>query len=212
MIDDLVTRGVSEPYRMFTSRAEYRLSLRADNADERLTPLGIALGIVSTERASRFGDRQAVVEGARKLAKELSLTPTQAVKAGLKVNQDGQRRSALHLIAMAEVGTERVKTVWPEIAELPDYALAALEADALYVGYLERQEADIVALRKEEQLVLPNTLDYRAIESLSAELKLKLSHIRPSTLAQASRIDGMTPSALGVLLAHIKRRDGRQSA
>jgi len=212
MIDDLVTRGVAEPYRMFTSRAEYRLTLRADNADERLTPLGLKLGIVSPERAARFRERQTIIERARSLALELSVTSSQAQKLGLRVNQDGQRRSVRDLIAMPEVGLERVKSLWPELRELPAFATASLEADALYSGYIHRQEADIVALRKEEQLTLPVDLDYAAIPSLSAELRQKLGRINPATLGQAARIDGMTPAALAALLGHVKRRDTRKIA
>ncbi len=212
MIDDLVTRGVSEPYRMFTSRAEYRLTLRADNADERLTPLGLRLGIVGVTRAARFGERQAVIDRARALALELHLTSSQAQKLGLRVNQDGQRRSVRDLIAMPDVGLERVKAIWPEIGEFPAFAMASLEADALYSGYIHRQEADIVALRKEEQLLLPADLDYGTIPSLSAELRQKLGRINPATLGQAARIDGMTPAALAALLGHVKRRDTRKSA
>ncbi len=212
MIDDLVTRGVSEPYRMFTSRAEYRLTLRADNADERLTPLGMQLGIVSAARAERFTARQGMIQRARVMANELGLTSSQTAKAGLKVNQDGQRRTALDLIAMPEVGLQRVKSIWPQLSELPGFALEALEADALYAGYIDRQEADIRALRKEEQLSLSSGLDYTAIPSLSAELRQKLGRVRPATLGQAARIDGMTPAALAALLGHVKRRERREIA
>jgi tRNA uridine 5-carboxymethylaminomethyl modification enzyme len=212
MIDDLVTRGVSEPYRMFTSRAEYRLTLRADNADERLTPKAIELGIAGKVRIARFAQRRAVLERARSLAGSLGLTSSAAAKLGLKVNQDGQQRSALELIAMPEVGMERVRSIWPELCALPTYAIVALEADAVYAGYSHRQEAEIIALRKEEQLTLPDRLDYAAIPSLSAEIRSKLSRVRPATLGQAARIDGMTPSALAVLLGHVRRRTGRKSA
>ncbi len=212
MIDDLVTRGVAEPYRMFTSRAEYRLTLRADNADERLTPVGLKLGIVGSERAARFRERQAAIENARALALELTLTPSQALKLGLRVNHDGQRRNARDLIAMPEVGLGRVKSVWPELGQLPAFAIATLEADALYAGYIHRQEADIIALRKEEQLALPADLEYGALPSLSAELRQKLDRVKPATLGQAARIDGMTPAALAALLVHVKRRDIRKIA
>jgi len=212
MIDDLVTRGVSEPYRMFTSRAEYRLTLRADNADERLTPVGLDLGIVGSARATRFRERQAVIEQVRALALDLSLTSSQARKIGLRVNQDGQWRSARDLIAMPDVGLDRVKSIWPQLGEFPAFAIASLEADALYSGYIHRQEADIVALRKEEQLMLPAHLDYGTIPGLSAELRQKLGRINPATLGQAARIDGMTPAALAALLGHVKRRDTRKSA
>ncbi len=212
MVDDLVTRGVSEPYRMFTSRAEYRLTLRADNADERLTPKAIQLGIVGKVRSERFRERRSVLERARGLASSLGLTSSAAARLGLKVNQDGQWRSALELIAMPGVGLERVQSLWPELGALPPFAIAALEADAVYAGYSQRQEADIVALRKEEQLTLPDELDYAAIPSLSAEARSKLARVRPATLGQAARIDGMTPAALVVLLGHVRRRAGGKSA
>ena len=205
MVDDLVTRGVSEPYRMFTSRAEYRLSLRADNADERLTPLAIELGLAGRERATAYAARQAEVEKARALARRLGMTSAEAAKAGFKVNQDGKRRSALDLIAAPEVGFERVAAHWSELAALPRFAREALEADALYSGYLARQEADIAALRKDEALTLPADLDYAAMPSLSAELRQKLARTKPNSIGQAARIDGMTPAALSALLGHVRR-------
>ncbi|MBL8894170.1 MAG: tRNA uridine-5-carboxymethylaminomethyl(34) synthesis enzyme MnmG, partial [Rhizobiales bacterium] len=182
MIDDLVTRGVSEPYRMFTSRAEYRLSLRADNADERLTPIGEANGLVGRERRQKFASRMAELERGRCLAQSLSLTSSQAAKAGLKVNQDGQRRSALELIAAPHVGFSAVAQIWPELAALPAHVVAALEADALYSGYMSRQMADIDAMRKDEKLELPGDLDYAVLPSLSAEVKQKLQRTRPTTI------------------------------
>ncbi|MFO1122270.1 MAG: tRNA uridine-5-carboxymethylaminomethyl(34) synthesis enzyme MnmG [Hyphomicrobiales bacterium] len=212
MIDDLVTRGVSEPYRMFTSRAEYRLSLRADNAWERLTGLGIASGLVGPERARAYRTRQSDIDQARALAQELSLTPARAARAGLKVNQDGKTRRALDLVAMPEVGFAGACRIWPDLAALPPHAVEAIEADALYAGYLDRQDADIQALRKEEQLRLPADLDYAALPSLSAELRQKLLRVRPVTLGQAARIDGMTPAALGVILAHLRRVPQRRTA
>jgi tRNA uridine 5-carboxymethylaminomethyl modification enzyme len=212
MIDDLVTRGVSEPYRMFTSRAEYRLSLRADNADERLTPLGTELGLVGPERARKFAERQGHIAEARALAVNRSLTSAEAAKLGLKVNQDGQRRTALDLIGHSEVGLERVKAIWPEFAGLKPYALAALEADGLYTGYLARQEADIAALKKDEAITLPAGADYSAMPGLSNELRQKLARVRPATLGQAARIDGMTPAALALILSAVRRRDLRRSA
>ncbi|MGE3872683.1 MAG: tRNA uridine-5-carboxymethylaminomethyl(34) synthesis enzyme MnmG, partial [Parvibaculaceae bacterium] len=212
MIDDLVTKGVSEPYRMFTSRAEYRLSLRADNADERLTPKGLALGLVGAERAEIFASRQAFLARARERARSLALTSAEAQKAGLKVNQDGKRRTALDLIAAPDVGYDRVAELWPEFAGLPRHAREALEADALYSGYLARQEADIIALRRDEALTLPGTVDYTAIPSLSAELRQKLQRVRPASLGQAARIDGMTPAALTAILGHVRRYQIRESA
>ena len=211
MIDDLVTRGVAEPYRMFTSRAEYRLTLRADNADLRLTPTGIGCGLVGSERALAFAHREAAIKSGMALARERTVTSGEAVRKGLKVNQDGLRRSTLDLLAMPEVGWEQLVAIWPELRGLRPDVVEALEAEALYAGYLHRQEADIAALRREENLVLPDDIDYAKIPSLSAELRGKLATVRPATLGQASRIDGMTPAALAVILGHLKRRD-RQSA
>jgi tRNA uridine 5-carboxymethylaminomethyl modification enzyme len=212
MVDDLVLRGVTEPYRMFTSRAEYRLSLRADNADQRLTPKGIALGLAGPARERHFTERMAILARARSLAGELVLTSAAAAKHGLRVNQDGQRRSALDFLSMPEVGLERVQDIWPEIAALPEFAKETLYAESLYAGYTARQSADVVALRKEDQIHLPADIDYMALPSLSMEIRHKLTRVQPRTLGQASRIEGMTPAALGCLLGHIKRRGQRRSA
>jgi tRNA uridine 5-carboxymethylaminomethyl modification enzyme len=212
MIDDLVTRGVSEPYRMFTSRAEYRLTLRADNADERLTPMGVSLGIVGAGRAAAFAVKQAEISKARHLARSLGMTSSEAAKLGLKVNQDGLRRSALDLIGHPEVGFARTAGIWPDLRALPAYAVEALEADALYAGYLDRQDADIIALRRDESLALPQDIDYPAIPSLSNELRQKLARVRPATIAQAERIDGITPAALAVLIAFVRKGQLKRSA
>lgn len=212
MIDDLVTRGVTEPYRMFTSRAEYRLSLRADNADERLTGLAMKLGIAGTERIAVHKARMAELEAGRAVAEGLSVTSAQAARLGLRVNQDGHSRSALQLIGMAEVGMAGARAIWPELGKFPAHVVTTLEADALYAGYLERQDTEIRSLRREEALSLPGGLDYGAIPGLSMELRQKLERVRPQTLGQASRIDGMTPAALGVVLAEVKRGGRRKSA
>jgi len=212
MIDDLVTRGVSEPYRMFTSRAEYRLSLRADNADERLTPAAEACGLVGPARRQKFAARMHDLERGRALARSLSLTSAQALKAGLKVNQDGQRRTALELISAPHVGFAAVAGIWPELAALPAHVIASLEADALYAGYMNRQSADIDAMRKDEMLNLPADLDYAALPSLSAEVRQKLQRTKPGTIGQAARIEGMTPAALAQLLGHVKRNRDRKWA
>ena len=211
MIDDLVTKGVSEPYRMFTSRAEYRLSLRADNADLRLTPIGLSAGIVGQTRAAAFRERATAIRDGLDLARSLSITSGEAARKGLKVNQDGLRRSALDLLGMPDIGWPGVLALWPELQGLRPDVVEALEAEALYAGYIQRQEADILALRREDRLALPDGLDYAAMPSLSAELRQKLQKVRPATLGQASRIDGMTPAALAVILGHVKRL-GRQSA
>ncbi len=212
MIDDLVMKGVSEPYRMFTSRAEYRLTLRADNADQRLTKMGEDLGIVGPARRNAFVQKLEHLNQARKLAKSLNLTSSAAAKLGLRVNQDGKTRSAIDLISMPDVGVEAVERIWPEFAALPHFAKEALEADALYSGYVVRQNSEIANLRREEEYQIPSDLDYFALPSLSMELRQKLARIRPETLGQAERIDGMTPAALACLLGHMKRPKSRNAA
>jgi tRNA uridine 5-carboxymethylaminomethyl modification enzyme len=212
MIDDLVTRGVSEPYRMFTSRAEYRLTLRADNADQRLTAAGEDLGLVGRERAAAFAQRRATLESLRTCARSLQLTPPEAARHGLQVNQDGQRRSALALLGLPGVTAERLAGIWPELAGFPAWAREQLEIDALYAGYLERQRADIERGRRDEGLCLPASLDYAVIPGLSSEVRQKLERIRPATLGQAGRIDGMTPVALTLVLAHVKKQRLDKSA
>ena len=205
MVDDLVMRGVSEPYRMFTSRAEYRLALRADNADQRLTPKGIEIGLVGPARAAAFAAKMEVIERARNVARESSLTSSALAKLGMRVNQDGRNRNALELIAMPDVGLEKAETIWPVLASLPAFAKEALEADALYAGYIDRQEAEIASLRKDEGVLIPTDIDYFAIPSLSMELRQKLSRAMPGTLAQAARLEGMTPAGLACLLGHVKK-------
>ncbi|MFZ4069947.1 MAG: tRNA uridine-5-carboxymethylaminomethyl(34) synthesis enzyme MnmG [Caulobacterales bacterium] len=206
MVDDLVTRGVTEPYRMFTSRAEYRLTLRADNADQRLTPIGEKLGCVGPLRRAAFAAKLDAIGQARALARDLSITPTQAAAHGLRVNQDGQRRDALQLLAYPTIRFADLVGVWPQLDNLPAFAREQLEIDALYSGYLDRQDADVAAFRRDEDLRLPVDLDYAAVGGLSAEARQKLSATRPTTLGQAGRIEGMTPSALTALLAHVKKR------
>jgi tRNA uridine 5-carboxymethylaminomethyl modification enzyme len=197
---------------MFTSRAEYRLALRADNADQRLTPIGIELGLVNVSRESNFKDKLTVLNNARKVATELTLTSSAAAKLGLRVNQDGKSRNALDLIAMPDVGLARVCELWPQIAALPAFAQEALEADALYSGYMERQHHEIDNLRREESFAIPTDIDYFAIPSLSMELRQKLARVKPETLGQAQRIDGMTPAGLACLLGSIKKPKSRQVA
>lgn len=204
MIDDLVTRGVTEPYRMFTSRAEYRLTLRADNADQRLTPLGEAMGCVGQVRSAAFASKRKALGQARASLTERTITPSAAQRHGLSLNQDGARRTALELLAYPHAGREVVVRIWPELNAIPSGILEQLMADSLYAGYLERQEADIAAFRKDEGLPLPPNLDYRGVAGLSAELVQKLDRVRPSTLGQASRIEGMTPAAVTALLLSVK--------
>jgi tRNA uridine 5-carboxymethylaminomethyl modification enzyme len=204
LIDDLVTRGVSEPYRMFTSRAEYRLTLRADNADQRLTGLAESRGIASFERRQHFQDKMARLGAARALAQSLTLTPNEAVQRGMGVRQDGIRRSAIDLLALPDLTWSHLTEVWPALSVIQPDIVEQLEIDARYAGYLERQEADILAFRREEGLMLPEGLDYGAICGLSTECRLKLAAVRPRTLGQAARVDGVTPAALTLVLAHVR--------
>ncbi|MBI4275145.1 MAG: tRNA uridine-5-carboxymethylaminomethyl(34) synthesis enzyme MnmG [Rhizobiales bacterium] len=211
LIDDLVTRGVTEPYRMFTSRAEYRLSLRADNADQRLTGKGIAIGCVGTERARRHAVKMAGLEAARALARSLSVTPREACRHGLALNADGQRRSAYELLAYPSIELEDLARIWPRLADIEPTIAEQLEVDALYEVYLSRQAADIAVYRRDEACELPDDLNYSSIIGLSNEARQKLHDLRPRTIGQASRIDGMTPAALTLLAAHL-RRSGRRVA
>jgi tRNA uridine 5-carboxymethylaminomethyl modification enzyme len=212
MIDDLITRGTSEPYRMFTSRAEYRLLLRADNADQRLTAKGMAIGCVGSVRAEAFESKMTLLDGARALASSLQATPDELVRRGLAVNRDGVRRSVSDLLRYPDMNVARLAEIWPELAGLPAGITEQIEIDARYAGYVERQDADIRAFRRDEALALPGNLDVDSIGSLSAEIRQKLRQIRPSTLGAAARIPGMTPAALVALLRHVKRRDDRLSA
>lgn len=208
MIDDLVTRGTAEPYRMFTSRAEYRLTLRADNADERLTTRGQALGCVGPERARVYAEKATRLTEARRRMAAYDLTPQEARKHGLKVNLDGTRRTASDLLRYPFIGLSDLARVWPDLAEFGPDVKEQLEIDAVYAGYLDRQRADIVAFRKDESLALPDGLDYAAISGLSNEMVEKLRAARPATLGQAGRIPGVTPAALTLLLAHVRRGAG----
>ena len=205
MIDDLVTRGVSEPYRMFTSRAEYRLRLRADNADERLTPLGARVGCVCGERLQVFAAKADAIENARRLLEGLSLTPDQAARHGIALNRDGRRRSAFDLLSLPGVSMSTLLAIWPELSAIPAFAAERLQVDARYAVYLDRQEASILAFRKDEAAAIPAAIDFAAIAGLSNEVRQKLERHRPATLAQAARIDGVTPAALMLLLAHIRK-------
>jgi tRNA uridine 5-carboxymethylaminomethyl modification enzyme len=214
MIDDLVTRGVTEPYRMFTSRAEYRLTLRADNADQRLTAKGMALGCVGAERAGRFGAKMQALTAARDFACSVSVTPSEAERFGFSLKKDGQRRSAFGLLAYPDFGMAEVSRIWPELGALAPAIAEQLEIDAKYSVYLDRQAADIAAYRRDEALALPDDLDYAAMTGLSHEVRQKLATIRPRTLGQAGRIDGVTPAALTLLAAHMRRprRSERKAA
>ncbi|PZU76184.1 MAG: tRNA uridine-5-carboxymethylaminomethyl(34) synthesis enzyme MnmG [Brevundimonas sp.] len=205
MIDDLVTRGVTEPYRMFTSRAEYRLTLRADNADQRLTPLGIELGIVGPERQARFETKAEQLAEANRVSRETLFTPNEANALGIAVNADGRRRSMRELLAFPGVALDRFLTAHPAIADWAADIREQIEIDAGYANYLDRQAVEAEALRTEEGLLLPVDLDYAVIGGLSNEVREKLIRVQPRTLGQAGRIEGMTPGALTALLAHVKR-------
>jgi tRNA uridine 5-carboxymethylaminomethyl modification enzyme len=204
MIDDLVTRGITEPYRMFTSRAEYRLTLRADNADQRLTDKGIALGCVGGARAACHEAKMAALDAAKTLAKSLAITPNEAAKHGLSLNRDGVRRSAFELLSYPEIGWDRVRVIWPELGAIDPAIAVHLEIDAKYDVYLKRQTADVEAFRRDESLVLAG-VDYDDVPGLSNEARGKLERARPHTVGQAGRLDGITPAALGILAAYLRR-------
>ncbi|WP_288426643.1 tRNA uridine-5-carboxymethylaminomethyl(34) synthesis enzyme MnmG [uncultured Agrobacterium sp.] len=205
MIDDLTSKGVTEPYRMFTSRAEYRLSLRVDNADLRLTPVGLEVGIVGRERASKFASYMEALEVGRDTLRSLTITPTQALKQGLKLNQDGQKRSAYELLAYPDMSIETLKPLWSELDLLDPRVAEVLEIEASYAVYMQRQSADIIDIKRDEDRIIPDDFDFSALSGLSNELKQKLSAVKPRNIAQASRVDGMTPAAISLVLALVKK-------
>ena len=211
LIDDLVTKGVTEPYRMFTSRSEYRLSLRADNADQRLTDIGIKLGVISNGRKTFWKNKKKKLEFLRNKLVTYKLTPSKARRTGLKINLDGKTRSAFDLLGYHEISLEKIQGIWPDI-EIEDQSIAkTISAEATYGRYLERQKKEIEIFRKEESKVLSDEIDYNLIKGLSNEHKQKLSKIKPSTLGQAQRIDGITPSAIGLILSHVKNTNGAKT-
>ena len=212
MIDDLVTRGAAEPYRMFTSRAEFRLSLRADNADQRLTDIGIALGCVGDRRNSVFRQKMSKLTKARKLISEVSITPTKAVRFGLNVNQDGRRRSGMELLAYSDIEIEDIVKISPDLEKIEPEIAKQIKRDATYASYVARQKTDVEAMRRDEAHVIPSDFDYGKISGLSNELKQKLEKVQPLTLDQAGRIDGMTPAALTIILANLKKSQRKRSA
>ena len=215
MIDDLVTRGVSEPYRVFTSRAEYRLTLRADNADQRLTRKGIALGCVGAERARRHHSKMAELDAARSMARSLTLTPSEAARHGLSLRKDGHRRTAFELLSYPDIFIDDLARIWPRFGQLDDKIAEQLEIDAKYEVYLSRQAADVDSYRRDESLTLADDIDYAAMPGLSNEVRHKLQLHRPRTIGHAGRIDGLTPAALTLLAAHARRRQrkpGNKSA
>ena len=212
LIDDLVTRGTSEPYRMFTSRAEYRLTLRADNADQRLTPIGVAKGAIGGERAGAFAAKMAALGEGRRRVAELRMSPTALRRHGITVNADGVPRSAAELLAHPGIDLPRLTAIWPELDGIASEIAEQLEIDARYAGYLDRQARDIAAFRRDETLVLPDSLDYATVGSLSAEIRGTLAAARPATLGAAARISGVTPAALVALLQYVKRRPEPRAA
>jgi tRNA uridine 5-carboxymethylaminomethyl modification enzyme len=212
MIDDLITRGVSEPYRMFTSRAEFRLKLRADNADQRLTAAGIALGCVGRQRQAHFEAKAKALGDGFDLLNQLSMTPTEAARHGLTVNRDGRRRTAFELLSFPDISLDRLIAVWPQIGGMEPRIASQLEVDARYAAYLRRQDEDVAQLKRDEAIRIPSDFDYSGIPSLSAEVRQKLVQHRPATLANAGRIEGVTPAALLTLLARLKARRDRKSA
>jgi tRNA uridine 5-carboxymethylaminomethyl modification enzyme len=212
LIDDLVTRGVTEPYRMFTSRAEYRLLLRADNADQRLSPLGISLGIVTQERKVLFENKKRLLEETRKMMKGLSLTSSQAQKSGFNIKQDGQTRTALEFLSFQDTKFSDLVRVWPQLKNLNSEVYEQLLNDSRYAVYVERQLKDVENMKKDLKYTIPNNFNYSGISSLSTELKVKLQKIQPENLNQASRIDGMTPVALTLILAHIRLSENKKMA
>lgn len=205
LVDDLTTRGAPEPYRMFTSRAEYRLILRADNADQRLTPMGLEVGCIGAERATKYAAKAENLKKARELATKLNDTPAALVKKGLKINQDGERRTIHDLLRYPDITLDKIIELWPEMGQFDDEVLEQIDIDARYAGYISRQTADILAFRKDEGLKLPADLDYTQIGSLSNEVRTKLELARPETLGAASRIPGVTPAAVTSLLRFVRR-------
>jgi tRNA uridine 5-carboxymethylaminomethyl modification enzyme len=210
MVDDLVTRGVTEPYRMFTSRAEYRLTLRADNADQRLTDRGIALGCVGSDRARLHRAKMTALTEARALAEALSVTPNEAARHGLALRRDGQRRSAFDLLSYPDIGIGDVARIWPAFGEMNRKIAEQLEIDAKYAVYLKRQAADVESYRRDESLVLADDVDYESLPGLSNEARHKLQTHRPRTIGHASRLDGITPAALTLLAAHVHRESRKR--
>lgn len=211
MIDDLVTRGITEPYRMFTSRAEYRLTLRADNADQRLTDKGIAIGCVGAGRAAHHRGKMADLRAAKALAMSLSVTPNEAARYGLSLNHDGHRRSAFELLSYPEIGWHDVAAIWPELSVVDPAIATHLEIDAKYDVYLKRQTSDVEAFRRDEGLILTG-IDYSAVPGLSNEARNRLEKARPRTVGQAGRLDGLTPAALGILAAYLRRETRKRTA
>ncbi|MGA1759484.1 MAG: tRNA uridine-5-carboxymethylaminomethyl(34) synthesis enzyme MnmG, partial [Paracoccaceae bacterium] len=206
MVDDLIQRGVTEPYRMFTSRAEFRLSLRADNADQRLTPLAIERGFCSEHRYTAFTKKREMLDSALGEMREAHFTPREIQNAGIKINQDGTRRSIFDILAFPEIGVDDLVALWPRMMDFDPLITKQVSIEALYSNYIDRQERDLMSVQKDEAHVIPVDFEYSDLSGLSNELKLKLGKARPSNLAQAAKVDGMTPAALMLVLAKLKQR------
>lgn len=205
MIDDLISHGVTEPYRMFTSRAEFRLSLRADNADMRLTPIGIALGCIASDQEKRFKDYKHQIDDTISMLETRKLTPNEAAAAGIPVNQDGRRRTAFELLAYPDISIVNLSRIWPELSALDSKVAEAVEIHATYAVYMDRQNADIAATKRDEDRLIPKDFDYASLSGLSNELKQKLEKIRPENLSQAAKVEGMTPAAISLLIAFLNK-------
>ncbi len=212
MIDDLTTRGAPEPYRMFTSRAEYRLRLRADNADQRLTDIGIESGCIDVPRETLWNQKKNNLEHAREMVTTLQATPNELESAGITVNKDGVRRTAAALLSYPNITWNELTKLWPQLSEIPHDIREQIEIDSMYAGYMDRHDADIKAYRKDENLALPKDLDYAAIGSLSNEIRQKLEHVKPTTLGEAARIPGVTPAAIIALLRFVKKPSKKDAA
>ena len=205
MIDDLITKGVTEPYRMFTSRAEYRLTLRADNADQRLTDLGLHLNLVGPERKKIFTEKKKNIYALNNFLESRFLTPNEAKKYDIKIAMDGVKRSCIEVMGQRKVSMAKIRQIFRDIPLFPASIEKQVATDAHYMGYLKRQERDIKSFKKDESVIIPNNINYENLSGLSNEVKSKLISIRPKTLGQAIRIDGITPAAIIILLSHIKK-------